>query len=109
PVLTYFGGPMLQSVQAFVVLWGPNVAANTVANIGGFYNEVTSNGPYMQELAEYNVNGMTIGSGTFAGSYLDADAPAGNAVTDDQIQQELSRLIDTGKIPPNNGNNIYMV
>jgi hypothetical protein len=100
PVLSYNGGPLLQSVETYAVFWGPNVNAQTVANIPAFLGEITAPKPYSQMLAEYNINGMTIGSGSFVSSYVDTDAPTATSLTDDQIQYEIARLIDNGKSRP---------
>jgi MYXO-CTERM domain-containing protein len=109
PVLSYIGGPILESVQTWAVFWGTTVDPTTVSSIPGFLGEITSNKPYMQQLAQYDINGMTIGSGTFAGSFVDTNAPTATTVTDAMIQQELSRLIDNNLLPANNGHNIFMV
>ena len=61
-------------------------------------------------LAQYNTNGMTIGTGNFMGSIADDDAPipANNIITDEMIEAEGARLVDTGKVPAENGHNILM-
>src|SRR5205807_539033 len=53
----------------------------------------------------------TIGNGVYKGSVIDASAPlpANGVIDDSLIRGEISRLIDTGQLPANNGHNIYMV
>jgi hypothetical protein len=111
PTLAYNGGSLIQSVEVTAVFWGPSVNPNVVSGAPGFFGAVT-NSPYMTMLAEYNQTGNTIGTGSFTGSYVDMDAPvppSGTNLMNEEIQAELGRLIDLGKIPANDGKNIFMV
>jgi hypothetical protein len=112
PSMTYRGGPMLENVQVTSVFWGDGVPVANQKGLEGFYKAVIGKGsPYYAMLSEYDTTTppQTIGFGTYAGSYVDHDAPAGAMVNDAQVRAELARLIDLGKLPPNDGHNIFMV
>ncbi len=102
--LTYYGGPVIPNVKVYTVFWNANVASQTQLN--SFYSTVTQS-PYMDWLTEYNTSNQTIGRGSFGGSVV--DTMSGSAVDDTQIQKEVSALIDAGKLPASDGNNLYMV
>ncbi|HEX8953145.1 MAG TPA: hypothetical protein VF945_14925, partial [Polyangia bacterium] len=111
PALVYKGGPVLQSTQIYAVFWGSSVNPNVVSGVPGFFGGITAAAsPINSMLAQYNTNGMTIGTGSYAGSINDTDAPmpASGTVTNDMIQAEAARLVDTGKVPAENGHNILM-
>ena len=112
PALTYRGGPMLESVQIHNVFWGTNVPTENQKGLEGFYKAVAGKGsPYFSMLSEYNTTQppQSLDFGTFGGSYVDVDAPQVPVVNDAMVREELARLIDTGKLPPNDGHNIFMV
>src|SRR5262249_52240730 len=77
-------------------------------DLNKFYGDVT-NSPYFDWLVEYNTPTQTIGRGSFGGSLVDTSPPAGSTVSDAQVQQEITKLIQKGQLPPNDGNNLYMV
>jgi hypothetical protein len=104
--LNYFGGPVLANVKVYAVYWGSNVQFQD--HINAFYPAITSSA-YFDWLSEYNTPTQTIGRGSFGGAVVDATPPSGSNITDDQIQAEVGKLIDAGKLPPNDGNNLYMV
>jgi MYXO-CTERM domain-containing protein len=111
PALTYRGGPVMQSPQIYAVFWGPSVNPNVVSGVPGFFGGVTAAAsPINTMLAQYNTNGMTIGTGTYSGSIADDDAPmpASGVITDAMIEAEGARLVDSGKVPAENGHNILM-
>ena len=111
PKLTYNNGPMLQSPEIYAVFWGPQVNANVVSGVPGFFGGVTAAAsPINSMLAQYNINSMTIGTGSYAGSINDADAPmpSNGIITDEMIEAEGARLVDTGKVPAEDGHNILM-
>jgi len=111
PNLTYRGGAMLQSVQIYAVFWGSSVNPNVVSGVPGFFGGIVSaQSPINSLLAQYNTNGMTIGTGSYAGSINDDDAPmpSSGVITDEMIEAEGARLVDTGKVPAENGHNILM-
>ncbi len=103
PLLTYQDGPMLQDVAIHAVYWGSNVTPPAGADIPTYFTKISASAPFFQMLAEYNVTTpapLTIGSGTFAGTYVDVDAPlpANNIITDEMVHAEVSRLLDQGKL-----------
>ena len=104
--LTYFGGPVLSSVKVWTVYWGASVQFQD--HINAFFPAIT-NSVYFDWLSEYNTASATIGRGSFGGSVVDTSAPSGTKVSDAQVQTEIGKLIDAGKLPPNDGSNLYMV
>jgi hypothetical protein len=104
--LKYYGGPVLANVHVVNVFWNANVRYQTEVN--AFYPAVL-NSNYMDWLSEYDTPTQHIGRGTFVGSYTDTGAPTSTTITNDQIQQELFRLLDANLVPANDGQNtIYM-
>ena len=104
--LTYYGGPVLANVKIWTVFWNSTVPNQ--ASLNSFYSTITGSA-YLSWLSEYNTPTQTIGLGSLGGSVVDTGAPAGTKITDLQIQTELSRLMTAGLLPPNDGNNLYMV
>jgi hypothetical protein len=88
------------------VFWSSSVSYQS--DINAFYTTITQSS-YLSWLSEYNTPSQSIGLGSLGGSVVDTGAPSGSNVTDDQIQQEIERLINAGQLPPNDGNNLYMV
>ena len=113
PQLDYYGGPLLESVEIYVVFWGANVNAMTQAGVPGMLSTVHGAGsPYQSMLQMYNATTpYTIGDGVYMGAITDVNAPlpASGTLDDSVIRGELSRLIDTNQLPASNGHNIYMV
>jgi hypothetical protein len=111
PALEYLGGPILESVEVRAVFWGTNVAPGVRQAVGPFLSSITAaDSAYMSVLGEYDVAGMTIGSGTFQGAIVDVDAPvpADGFVTDAMVEAEASRLVDTGLLPAENGHGMLV-
>jgi hypothetical protein len=116
PTITYNKGPLLQNVEIYAVFWGPNVNAEVVSGIPSFLPAFATS-PLMQQINEYNKyngadTGYTIGAGSFKGAVVDTDAPmpaAGSNLTDLTVRAEISRLIDSGKLPANSANNIFVM
>lgn len=104
--LTYRGGPVLANVKVWTVFWGNGV--QNQSSINQFYSDITQSA-YYDWLVEYNTPSQKIGHGSLGGSIVDTSPPGGSFVSDDQIQQEISKLIKAGKLPPADGNNLYMV
>src|SRR5258708_7889246 len=83
--LTYFGGPLLTNVQVYTIFWGKKWSAAPGAGIAtrlnAFYSAILVS-PLIDQLAEYNVLGQSIGHGSLLGSkVITANAPA-QSVTD---------------------------
>jgi MYXO-CTERM domain-containing protein len=125
PHLSYFGGPILQSPVIIAVFWSSSINASIQANIGQFYADVT-NSSYWSWLHEYDTVGLTPGTnqailpGSFGGNFTIAPlkcAPGGSncALTDQDLQDELTRQIGLGVLPApsvdctGNVNTLYMI
>ena len=71
PRLTYRGGPLLASVEVFLLYWGEAWAnepqATLMQRLDGFFDYVLTS-PLLDQLAEYDVAGYTIGHGTRSGA-----------------------------------------
>jgi hypothetical protein len=104
--LTYFGGPVLSNVKVYTVYWGSSVPNQS--DLNQFYTDITSSA-YFDWLTEYNTPTQTIGHGSFGGTVVDTSPPSGTTIDDSQIQAEITKLINAGKLPPNDANNLYMV
>ncbi len=106
--LTYRGGPLIQNGKVYTVFWGANVAADQ-AKLGTFFQTVGQSA-YMDWLKEYSTNGMNIGRSTFAGTFVDtsSNAKTTGTVTNQQIGQELERLITTGAVAAPDNDSLYM-
>jgi hypothetical protein len=104
--MTYYGGPVIAKVKLHVVFWGKKV--HYQKELDSFYTTVVDS-PYLDWLAEYSTASQSIGRGSFGKSIVDGDAPGDSTITDAQIQAELGRLIDSGKLAKPSANNLYMV
>jgi hypothetical protein len=104
--LVYYGGPVLSNVKVFTVFWNNNVAFQSQLN--SFYSAVT-NSAYFDWLSEYNTPTQNIGRGSLLGSIVDPTPPASTALTNVDIQTELGKLIDAGKVPAPTADTLYMV
>src|ERR1700716_3918223 len=76
--LTYRGGPLLTSVQAFTFFWGPawpqDPQAGLVTQINQFFDFILTSA-LMDQLAEYSVPGISIGHGSRTGTVTLSSAP----------------------------------
>ena len=113
PKLSYRGGPMLSSVQIFTVFWGaawqtaPQL--DLVSQINEFFNYVLSS-PLMDQLAEYNVPGHTIGHGSCIGTATITSPKLRHSVTDRGIQHMLQQELSTNSAFPHpTPNTLYFV
>ncbi len=104
--VTYQGGPVIPNADIISVYLGaPD--STFAASMDHFYSEIQRDGRYLQWLSEYSTPTQTIGSGTFAGSFV-LPAPGG---TSDQagIGAYLDHQIHIGALPQTSANTIYMV
>ena len=101
--LTNYGGPVLKSVQVYPIYWGSGVRCST--NIDSGYTTLVGSSIYTSLLPQYS----GIGPGTNHATYTDTGAPTATAITDAQIQAELSRLITAGLVPAPNANTYYPI
>ena len=101
--LTNYGGPVLKNVQVYPVNWGTGVRCSS--NIDSGYTALVGSSIYTSLLPQYS----SIGTGTNHATYTDTGAPTGSALTDAQIQTELTRLITSGAVPAPGANNYYPI
>jgi hypothetical protein len=110
--LTYRGGPLLPAVKVFTFFWGDVWLQEPLAAMGRQINQffdfvVTS--PLVDQLAEYNVAGMTIGHGSRTGSVTLRTAPP-SSVADADIQSLIQQEISTDPaVPQPTANSLYFV
>jgi hypothetical protein len=104
--MVYRGGPVISNVKIYAVFWGSNVPNQS--DLAGFYTAI-ANSAYVDQLSEYDTSRQKIGRGQFVSSYVDTDAPSDAQVSDDAVQQELSRLVGNGSLPQPDGNTLFMV
>jgi len=112
PSLTYRGGPLLPAVEVFTIFWGDVWAqdplAATAQQIDQFFDFVVTS-PLLDQLAEYNVAGMTIGHGSRTGSVTLSAAPP-PSVADADIQSFLQKEISTDPaVPQPTANSLYFI
>jgi hypothetical protein len=110
--LTYFGGPLLTSVQVFNIFWGKKWSAGSgaavAAKLNAFYKAILVS-PLIDQLAEYNVTGKSIGHGSLIGSkVITANAPV-QSVTDTTIRAQLQAWISAHTLPATTANTLYFI
>jgi len=104
--LQYYGGPVLAKVKVFTVFWNNKVQFQSQLN--DFYKAVADSA-YYDWLSEYNTPTQTIGRGSLLGSLVDPTPPTSTSLTNVDIQTELGKLIDAGKVPAPTADTLYMV
>ena len=112
PQLTYRNGPLLTNVEVFTVFWGNSWqdAANSqlMQDLNNFFDYILSS-PLIDQLGEYNVQGKTIGHGTWTGSKNLTDSEPGKSVQDSAIQEMLQSELTAGTLPAPTPNSLYFV
>jgi hypothetical protein len=110
PSLTFNGGPMLQAPELHAVYWGGQVPPDTQTSVNAYLGALASS-TIVPMLGQYDTANpkQFITQMQYAGSMIDAEAPAQTTITDQDIQVELTRLIDTGSVPANDGNRLYIM
>jgi hypothetical protein len=106
PHLTYRGGPVISNVNIIPIFWGSN--ANFQNEISQFYSDITGSS-FFDWLSEYNTPTQTIGRGQAQPGFVDNNMPGGNNPSDTDVTNEIAALIDSGTIPPPDGNTFYPV
>lgn len=111
--LTYRGGPLLDTVKVFTIFWGavwqtsPN--SGLANQMNQFFKFVLSSA-LIDQLAEYNVPGHTIGHGSFIGTVTITQPTLSHSVTDATIQQTLQKEIQSNSsIPKPDANTLYFI
>ena len=123
--VTYYGGPVVSSVKAVAVYWGPNVNSSVRSAVPSFFTDVLASS-YIDLLAEYDTVGLTgqdgqpgsnqrIARGSFGGEAMITPSTTATSLTNTQVESELVAQVAAGHIPPpeldalGNANTIYFV
>jgi hypothetical protein len=110
--VSYHHGKLLQNVRtigAFIgAAWNtdPDAAAMRLKLDEFLAFLVTSD--VIDNLAEYSINGMTIGHGRHAGSVVLDQIAVGATLDDSAIQTALTDAIAAGTLEPNDANTLYI-
>ena len=112
PRLTYRGGPLLASVQVFLIFWGDAWPADPLAaqmqQLNDFFEYVLTS-PLMDQLAEYDVQGFTIGHGARTGAIAVTTTPP-STVSDADIRQFIrDQLASNPAVPQPTPSSLYFV
>src|SRR5690348_12376126 len=87
--LTYRGGPLLSSAQVFLFFWGDmwpqEPQATLMKTVSDFFDYVLTS-PLMDQLAEYDVQGYTIGHGARTGAIAVTTAPPASVADADVVR-----------------------
>jgi hypothetical protein len=115
--MLYYGGSVFSNVKVVSVMWGPNVNAQTVAGMPGFFTAIV-NSTYVDQLSIYDtkIRGLhhkgthqTINRGTFLGQVQITPQNTGTQLTDKMVQKEIEHQIAIGALPMNDLNTLYML
>ena len=110
--LTYRGGPLLEAVKVFSIFWGqawqstPN--SDLADQINQFFDFVLGSA-LIDQLAEYNVSGHSIGHGSLIGTVTLTQSSPKSSVTDAALQQLLQDQIDSSSVPKPDANTLYFL
>jgi hypothetical protein len=101
---------MLQAPELHAVFWGGQVAPDTQTALTTWFGDLAQS-PIVPMLGQYDTASPAqfITQMHFGGSIIDADAPAQTTISDQDIQVELTRMIDAGTVPANDGNQLYVM
>ena len=112
PQLTYRGGPLLTNVEVFTIFWGADWQQPTntplIAELNTFFDEILASS-LIDQLAEYDVQGKSIGRGVLLGTNTFTESSPGKSVTDANIQKFLQAQISAGTFPAVTANTLYFV
>jgi hypothetical protein len=113
PQLTYRGGPLLSAVEVFTVFWGTAWGSppqsDLATGLNQFFDFVLTS-PLLDQLAEYDVPGTSIGHGRWIGTAMITTPPLGQSVSDAAIQHALQQEITTNsQFPAPNPNTLYFL
>src|SRR5437660_11813964 len=110
--LTYRNGPLLTNVEVFTVFWGQawqGAQAGLTQQINGFFDFILTS-PFIDQLAEYNVPGKTIGHGARTGTVTLTQPAPHRTVSDQAIQILLQHEIQVNAAFPHpDPNTLYFV
>jgi hypothetical protein len=92
PQLTYRNGALIKNVEIFTIFWGTGwqqaPASSLITQINEFFDYIVTS-PLIDQLAEYNVPGQSIGHGSMAGTMSITAPPLRGSVSDAAIQHML--------------------
>jgi hypothetical protein len=111
--LVYNNGSLLTSVQVFTIFWGAawdqSPSNATIQSVNDFFDYILTS-PLIDQLAEYSVQGQTIGHGSRIGSTTLTTSDPGTSVDDSAIQQMLNNNIASNSaFPQPTANTLYFV
>jgi hypothetical protein len=111
--LTYRNGPLIASVQVFTLFWGAAwqdaTQAALVTQINQFFDFILTS-PLIDQLAEYNVPGWTIGHGQRTGSATITAPALKQSISDTEIQHMLQQEIaNNPAVPPPGPDALYFI
>jgi hypothetical protein len=115
--LIYRGGPLITQIVGYGIYWGSAWSAPAPGGSGGqavtrqaldgYLNDLLASA-YIDLLAEYSVQGMTISRGMYLGSSVIGPDP-GPQVSDADIQAQIQQRMADGTIPGWDANTLYVV
>jgi hypothetical protein len=113
PNLSYRGGPLLTAVEVFTVFWGTawtSPPENDLATgVNAFFDFVLTS-PLLDQLAEYDVPGHSIGHGRRVGSATITTPVLAHSISDAAIQHALQQAIATNReFPAPGANSLYFL
>jgi hypothetical protein len=113
PQLTYRNGPLMSNVKVFTIFWGSawqtGQLKTLAGNINNFFKFIVTS-PLIDQLAEYNAGGYTIGHGQLAGTATVTDIALRRSTSDTAIRLMLQREISTNMhVPMPDANTLYFV
>jgi hypothetical protein len=110
PRLTYRGGPLLSSVEAFLFFWGEawRGQADLMEKVSGFFDYVVTS-PLIDQLSEYNVQDFAIGRGSRTGAIALQSSPP-TVVADAEIQAFVrEEIASEAAVAEPTANSLYFV
>lgn len=112
------GGHVLGAVEVIPIYWGHfwtnGTGLQLTGQVNNFFDFILSS-PFMDLLSEYSTPTIRIGHGhrrpslTFTDKEPGVMTPNGREVSDNQLQQQLTDLIATGRVPARNANTLYFL
>jgi hypothetical protein len=104
--LTYYGGPVVQSINVHPIFWNANVQNQSA--ISSFYSAIVT-GAEMSFLSAYSTTNPAqhIGNGSAAAAVTWSQT--GTSVTDAQVQADLVAAFNSGALPKPNNNTYYPI
>lgn len=111
--LVYHGGPLIRKAEVYTVFWGKlwgQTAASTalMQRLNQFFGAILGS-TLMDQLAEYDVPGQSIGRGSFTGTRVISDGAPAGSVSDSAIQAQLKKWLAAKTLPPAGDNSLYFV